>query len=101
MIETEALSMLSALAQPTRLGVITLLARVGDHGMASSEIADAIGVPRHLMSAHLAVLSKGGVVTARKAGRNVTYSVRTEAIVRLTDHLKDLVGTHASADPPA
>jgi hypothetical protein len=41
------------------------------------------------------------VVTARKAGRNVTYSVRTEAIVRLTDHLKDLVGTHASADPSA
>lgn len=93
MRETEALTIISAMAQSTRLKVLILLAGTADAGMASSEIADAVGVPRHLMSAHLAVLSKAGLVTAQKAGRTVTYSLRRDVITSLNVYLGELAGT--------
>ncbi len=93
MQETEALTVLSALAQSTRLKVLVMLAEAGDEGMASSDIADAVGVPRHLMSAHLAVLNKAGVVTTRKTGRTVTYSVCRAVIQKLNGYLGDLLET--------
>lgn len=97
MQETEALTIMSALAQSTRLKVLVLLAAAGDAGMASSEIADSVGVPRHLMSAHLAVLSRARVVNTHKAGRTVTYSVCTDAVRRLNGYLGDLVETRDSS----
>lgn len=96
MHETQALSLMSALAQPTRFKVVGLLARVGDVGMASGDIADAIDVSRHLMSAHLAVLSRAGVVTTRKTGRTVTYSVRDQVILDLTEYLALVVSPNRS-----
>lgn len=87
MRETEALTILSALAQSTRLKVVTLLGRLGDAGMASSDIADEVGVPRHLMSAHLAILGRAGVVKTHKAGRTVTYSVCRNVVQELSSYL--------------
>jgi ArsR family transcriptional regulator len=97
MQETEALTIMSALAQSTRLKVLVLLSGPGSAGMASSDIADAVGVPRHLMSAHLAVLSRAGVVETQKAGRTVSYSVRRSAIRKLNAYLEALAET--STDP--
>jgi predicted transcriptional regulator len=90
MHETEALTIMSALAQATRLKVLLLLSETEEAGMASSDIADAIGVPRHLMSAHLAVLSRAGVVTTRKNGRTVSYSVRRAAMRDLIGYIEKL-----------
>lgn len=90
MEETEALSILSALAQATRLKVVILLGGVEGRGMASGDIADAVGVPRHLMSAHLAILGRAGLVTTSKDGRTVSYSVCRPAIQRLNGYLKEM-----------
>ncbi|MBB3877781.1 ArsR/SmtB family transcription factor [Sphingomonas pseudosanguinis] len=87
MHQTEALTTLSALAQATRLKVLVILTGLADPGMASSDIADAVGVPRHLMSAHLAVLSKAGLVDTLKTGRTVTYTVRRNVLRELADYL--------------
>lgn len=68
-----ALPILHALSQPTRLTVFSVLVRRGAEGMIASDIADAVGVPRNLMSAHLTVLAKVGLVHQTRSGRNQTY----------------------------
>lgn len=90
MHETDALPILSAMAQTTRLQVIVILARAGSIGMASGEIADTVGIPRHLMSSHLAVLSRAKIVIARRTGRAVVYSVDRDRISQVGRYITAL-----------
>lgn len=90
MNEAEALTVMSALAQSTRMRVFVLLVEAGPTGMGSGEIADAVGVPRNLMSSHLAVLSKAGAIVSIKSGRSVTYTAVAEVVIALGDHLRRL-----------
>ena len=101
MNETEALMVMSALAQTTRMRVFVMLAKAGDAGMGSSDIADAVGVPRNLMSSHLAVLSKAGVIASKKIGRSVTYTAVGRVVVALGDHLRDLGALSSREAEPA
>jgi len=69
--------------------------------MASGDIADSVGIPRHLMSSHLAVLSRAGVVTARKTGRAVVYSIdrnRVSQLGRYISALGDVADSDTGAD---
>ena len=91
--EGDAIGILSALGQTTRLRVVLALVAAGDAGMASSDIADDVGVPRNLMSSHLAVLSKAGVVLSAKKGRAVTYTVSSDALGELADYVRRLADT--------
>ena len=90
MKDAQAQRVLSALAQPTRFKTVAIVAGKGSAGMASSEIADAVGVPRNLMSSHLAVLSKAGVLGSKRNGRVVTYFVDQATLIRLAKHLDAL-----------
>jgi ArsR family transcriptional regulator len=87
---SDALQTLSALAQATRLKVVVLLSENGRSGMASGDIADALDIPRHLMSAHLTVLSKAGVIASVKNGRSVVYSLDDVGILDLSLYLQRL-----------
>lgn len=98
MLNDEALRIMSALAQSTRFRIVDLLARTGEIGMASGEIADQVGVPRNLMSSHLAVLAKAGLVVSKKAGRAVVYVLRTSAILAVCRHLSTMVTIPNDAD---
>jgi ArsR family transcriptional regulator len=64
---------LAALAQSTRLDVFRLLIKREPDGLAAGEIAKALAVPQNTMSAHLAVLSRSGLVTARRISRSIVY----------------------------
>jgi predicted transcriptional regulator len=90
MDELEALRVMTALAQSTRMKVFAMLVRAGESGMDSSDIADAVGVPRNLMSSHLAVLSKVGAIASKRSGRSVTYTAVRGTVIALGDHLRDL-----------
>jgi len=68
-----AILALAALAQPTRLDVFRLLVKREPAGLAAGEIARALAVPQNTMSAHLAVLSRAGLVTARRISRSIVY----------------------------
>lgn len=73
-METEtAILALAALAQSTRLDVFRLLVKNEPEGCAAGEIARALAVPQNTMSAHLAVLSRAGLVTARRVSRSIVY----------------------------
>jgi DNA-binding transcriptional ArsR family regulator len=101
MNETEALRVMSALAQATRMRVFVMLAKAGPVGMGSSDIADALGVPRNLMSSHLAVLSKAGAIASKKTGRAVIYTAVGRVVVALGDYLGDVGRLDGAGNEPA
>ncbi|HZZ67850.1 MAG TPA: helix-turn-helix transcriptional regulator [Phenylobacterium sp.] len=69
-----AISALSALAHPGRLGVFRLLVRAGPDGMAAGEIARATGSLANTLSANLNILAAAGLVSARRDGRSIIYA---------------------------
>jgi ArsR family transcriptional regulator len=80
----DAILALAALAQPTRLDVFRLLVKHEPDGMAAGDIAKALAVPQNTMSAHLAILSRAGLVTGRRLSRSIIYRAdlkRFEAVV--------------------
>ena len=68
-----AILALAALAQATRLDVFRLLVKHEPEGLPAGEVARVLAVPQNTMSAHLAVLSRAGLVTPRRTGRSIVY----------------------------
>jgi ArsR family transcriptional regulator len=77
-----------ALAEPTRLGVLTRLA-VARGPLTVSEVADCCGVHLSGVSRHLKILRQAGVVQATKRGREVLYSLDCEALAASLRKLAD------------
>ena len=69
----EAILALAALAQPTRLDVFRLLVKQEPAGLAAGDIAKALAVPQNTMSSHLAILSRAGLVSAKRFSRSIVY----------------------------
>jgi DNA-binding transcriptional ArsR family regulator len=69
---------LSALADPTRRRVLTLLAERGE--ATATTLAGDLPVSRVAIVKHLAVLDRAGLVQGRRQGREVRFSVRTEQL---------------------
>ncbi len=60
----EAITAFAALAQPTRLDTFRLLVQHEPAGIPAGELARMLDVPQNTMSAHLATLSRAGLVKA-------------------------------------
>ena len=75
----EAVLALAALAQSTRLDVFRLLAKHEPEGLAAGDIAKALAVPQNTMSSHLGILSRAGLVTARRFSRSIVYRADLDA----------------------
>ena len=73
MESSAAISALAALAQSTRLDVFRLLVKREPEGVAAGELARLVGVPQNTMSAHLAVLSRAGLVFGERHSRSIVY----------------------------
>jgi ArsR family transcriptional regulator, arsenate/arsenite/antimonite-responsive transcriptional repressor len=74
-----AILALAALAQPTRLDVFRLLVKHEPGGLAAGDIAKSLAVPQNTMSSHLAILSRAGLVTARRFSRSIVYRADLDA----------------------
>lgn len=83
----QAMQVMSALAQPTRLEVFRLLVGAAPCGMAAGQLAAATGTAPNTMSAHLAILSRAGVVRSERSGRIVTYRAETGSVRELATFL--------------
>ena len=75
----QAILALAALAQSTRLDVFRLLAKHEPEGLAAGDIAKKLAVPQNTMSSHLAILSRAGLVTARRISRSIVYRADLKA----------------------
>jgi DNA-binding transcriptional ArsR family regulator len=90
-----AMQMMSALSQATRLNVFTILAGQHPDGLSAGELATKTNTPANTMSAHLAILSRAGLVTSSKEGRVVTYTACPGLVRELSVFLSQVtdVGT--------
>lgn len=80
-----------ALAHPLRIHILDAL-RDGEHSV--GELRDLLSVETPNVSQQLAVLRAKNLVTARKDGNNVYYSVSDPAVFRLLDVAKEIFNNH-------
>ncbi|WP_340265993.1 ArsR/SmtB family transcription factor [Sphingobium mellinum] len=76
----DALSILAALAHPTRLAAFRLLVRHEPGGLSTGQLVQESGLTQSTFSTHLAVLVKAGLVTSEKRGRQQIQRVHIDAL---------------------
>jgi ArsR family transcriptional regulator, arsenate/arsenite/antimonite-responsive transcriptional repressor len=84
-----AVQRLGALAHDTRLSIFRLLVRRGGAGLPAGEIATRLEIAPPNASFHLAELTRVGLITAKREGRNVIYSVAFSVMSGLMDYLQE------------
>ncbi|WP_142592505.1 ArsR/SmtB family transcription factor [Pseudorhizobium endolithicum] len=88
-----AITALGALAQTTRLETFRALVRHEPEGVPAGELARMLDVPQNTMSAHLATLSRAGLVTSERQSRSIIYRADLDGLRELTLFLlKDCCG---------
>ena len=85
MDKIKAIDALGALAHDTRMDIFRLLVRAGCDGLPAGAISDRLGTRQNTTSTNLAILTRAGLITARRDGRSVIYSADS-------DGLRGLVG---------
>lgn len=85
-----------ALADGLRLRILTLLADCGE--MNVSGLAKALRVSQPLVSWHLRLLTKSGLVQVRKIGREVYCSLSPDALRLHIAHVSHILSPNS--DPP-
>jgi ArsR family transcriptional regulator len=86
----EAANVFTLLSDESRLGILALLLQNGELNV--SEICRRLGQPQPAVSHHLALLRVSGAIEARRAGKNIYYSVRTDMFNSLLTRLLSSLG---------
>jgi ArsR family transcriptional regulator, arsenate/arsenite/antimonite-responsive transcriptional repressor len=79
---------LKALGHPVRLGIVQRLAREPE--TCACDFAEVFDVSQPTISQHLRVLREAGLVTTRRRGTQICYSVEPGAMRALADLLAGL-----------
>jgi ArsR family transcriptional regulator len=86
---TNAMRVLEALAQETRLSIFRALVQAGPEGLSAGAIAESVGAPASTLSFHLKGLAAAGLVKPRQEGRFIYYAANyaemSELIAFLTE----------------
>jgi ArsR family transcriptional regulator len=82
-----------SLAHPLRIRVLDAL-RAGEVGV--NDLSSRLEVEQSTLSQQLSVLRKSNIVTGRKDGLNVFYSVSDPGVFRLLDEARQLFKGHFS-----
>jgi ArsR family transcriptional regulator len=100
----DAITRLSALATPSRIAILKLLAHVPPPGeLKSGEIAEQLGVKQQsTLSTQLMVLSNARLVRYRRDGRSIIYRLDLDAVRELVGFIVNEVaaGKVELAPPP-
>ena len=83
----QAVQTLSALAQESRLAIFRLLVQAGPEGLAAGAIGETLGLPPATLSFHLKELTRSGLVTQERSGRNQIYRAGYEEMNALLGYL--------------
>jgi ArsR family transcriptional regulator len=78
---------LKALADQTRLRIIALLT---GNERCVCELRDQLDVPQPLLSFHLKTLRNAGIITDRRDGRWVHYSLQPHVLAEVEEYLRML-----------
>jgi DNA-binding transcriptional ArsR family regulator len=112
MDKSTAITVLSALAQDTRLDIFRHLAQTGPQP--AGQVGERFGLPLATLSFHLKTLQQAGLLDCRREGRQLIYQARCDVIVELmaylTEHCCNLAAfdattcipiAHPLGDPPS
>ncbi len=86
-----------ALSDPTRVSLIACIAKCG-RGCSVTEVAECCSVDMSVVSRHLTMLDRAGVLEATKEGRSVSYVVRYGFLCKT---LRKLANAIEDCCPPA
>lgn len=89
MDQHRAIAALAALAQETRLDLYRLLVARGPEGIPAGAIAERLGVAPSSLSFHLQQLLHAGLVSQRRAGRQLIYAAEYETMNALLAYLTE------------
>jgi ArsR family transcriptional regulator len=96
-----AILALGALGQATRLDTFRLLVKHEPDGLPAGEIARQLAVPQNTMSAHLAILTRAGLVLSERQSRSIIYRADLNSFRELTLFLmSDCCGGNADLCAP-
>jgi DNA-binding transcriptional ArsR family regulator len=88
----ESEKVLSALAQETRLRVLSLLAQSDNLSLPAGDISLALGVPQNTLSFHLQHMEAAGLLSRQRKGRFIIYGLKArkleELILFMAEHLR-------------
>ncbi|WP_199090826.1 metalloregulator ArsR/SmtB family transcription factor [Bosea sp. ASV33] len=101
MDRNQVIAAMAALAQPTRLDTFKLLVNREPAGIPAGELARLIDVPQNTMSAHLAVLSRAGLIVGERHSRSIIYRADLDGVRSvITFLLMDCCGGRADLCQP-
>src|SRR2546423_13538384 len=78
-------SVFQALAHPTRIAILEILR---ERELPAGEIQEQLGVEQANLSQHLAVLRGRQIVSGRKEGNQIFYSLRHKVLIRVLDLMR-------------
>jgi ArsR family transcriptional regulator len=81
-----------ALAHPTRIAMVELLR---DGELPAGAIIERLGLEQANASQHLSILRAKQIVTSRKEGNQVFYSVRDPLLIEVLDIMRRYFQAHA------
>jgi ArsR family transcriptional regulator len=87
-------SICHTLSNPKRLEIID---RLRNRELSVTELADALEISQANLSQHLAIMRQKGIVTTRREGLNVFYSLRNSKIVQACDLMRQVLLEHLEA----
>lgn len=80
---------LGALAHETRLAAYRLLVQRGPDGLSAGTLADALAVPPSSLTFHLQQLTHAGLITQRRASRQLIYAADFTAMNQVMSYLTE------------
>jgi DNA-binding transcriptional ArsR family regulator len=88
-VDTTAL--VAAVTEPTRRQMLDLLLERGES--TATALADDLPITRQAVSKHLTVLSRVGLVSSEKSGREIRYRLDVERLDDAAQSLSELAAT--------
>lgn len=82
-----ALNILSAISQETRLQIFCALAKHGEAGCAAGILSKELNVPHNTLSFHLSYLNQAGLVSSTRQGRSIIYTAEISRMKKLAKFL--------------
>ena len=85
----QAITLLSALAQESRLAIYRLLVEHAPDGLVVGAIAERLGVANTTLSFHLKELVHAGLITSQQEGRFICYAASMASMDDLIGYLTE------------
>lgn len=86
---SQVIAALGALAHETRLAAYRMLVERGPEGLPAGALSEGLGLPPSSMTFHLQQLTHAGLITQRRASRQIIYATDFTAMDAVMGYLTE------------